>query len=120
MGSALAGTPSDRLCGYVAEVIFTGVALLFAMEDRAHQRKRGLGRRIAKEKALRFVTSFSAKHFELLAGFDSFGEHRDRQALAQGQHRANNRFRLRAIGQSGDEEAIELDLVERKGAQRLQ
>src|SRR3989344_3949652 len=98
------GDPSGGLCAHASARIC----------------QRDPAARAADQETLRLVAALAAQHLELLARLDPFRQDRDRQALAQRQHSAQNRRRLDIAFQLGGEEAVELDLVERKGAQRFE
>ena len=76
--------------------------------------------RAAQQEALDLPAALIPQIVELRLGFDTFGSHRDIQALAQPNNGADNRRRLIPCVDPVDEAAVDLDLVEREGLQRRQ
>lgn len=83
-------------------------------------RKRDERLRAPEQIALSFAALVAAQDGQLILVLDAFGEHRDGQAAAEGDDGAHDRFRLGASHELVDEEPVELDLVERERAQRLE
>src|ERR1700743_68023 len=74
-------------------------------------------RRAAEQEALYLVAGFVAQELQLGVGLDALGQHRQTEAAAQSEHRADDGGCL-AVGVYGlDEGAVDLDLVEREGTQ---
>src|SRR4051812_9907055 len=61
---------------------------------------------------LDLVAAFRAQSLELLGRLDTFGQYRHAEAVAETDHRADDRARLRTRDVL-DEAAVDLDLVER-------
>src|SRR4029450_6693147 len=66
----------------------------------------------ADQIALNLVAALGAQGFELLGGLDPFRHHRHAEAVAESDHRADDRLRLRIADHVVDEAAVDLDLVE--------
>src|SRR5579862_230284 len=73
--------------------------------------------RSAQQIALDLVAAFFLEEAQLLVGLDAFGDHRQAEALAEAEHGAHDRGRLLVRMDLLDERAVDLDPVERKGAQ---
>src|SRR5262249_3291135 len=73
--------------------------------------------RAADEIALHLVAGFGRQERELRLGLDALRHHRQLEAAAQTDDRADDRRRLRIVLEIGDEGLVDLDLVERKGLQ---
>src|SRR5262245_38446009 len=76
--------------------------------------------RASEQIALRFIAALAPEQGELSVGLDALGEDRDVEALAERQHRADDRLGLRVGLDLVHEQAVELDLVEGERAQRIE
>lgn len=78
--------------------------------------------RPADQEALGFVAAFVRKQRELVGRLDAFRQNGNLQALTQRKHLADDGAVDRAcLGVGlGHEQLVELDLVEREGAQRVE
>ena len=74
-------------------------------------------RRLADEIALHHVAALVGEEAELFLGFDALGDDRHVEAVAEADHRADDRRRLRVAAEIHDEGAVDLDLVERERLQ---
>src|SRR6202043_1331549 len=74
----------------------------------------------ADEIALYRVAALIGEEAQLLLGFDALGDDRHLEAVAEADHRANDRRRLRIAPEIDDESAVDLDLVEWKRLQIAQ
>src|SRR5882757_5714709 len=73
--------------------------------------------RLADEIALHCVAAFFRQETELFLGFDTLGDDRHFEAMAEIDDGANDRRRLRVPSEIHDKRAIDLDLVERERLQ---
>ncbi len=75
-------------------------------------------RRATEQITLHFVAGLALQKSEFVAGFDAFGKNRKPEAAAEGPSTARTMVAACSLEMDrGDERAINLDLVERKGAQ---
>src|SRR5258705_288808 len=88
-----------------------------AADQRGIQQDR---RRLADEIALHRVAPLVGEEGELLLGFDAFGYDRHLEPMAEADHRADDRGRLRVAPEIHDKGAVDLDLVERERLQVAQ
>ena len=70
--------------------------------------------------ALHRVAAFLGEEGELLLGLDALGDDRHFEAVAEADHGADDRGRLRIAAEIDDEGAVDLDLVERERLQIAQ
>src|SRR6185437_808307 len=75
------------------------------------------GERAAEKVTLHLVTAALAKQCVLRGGFNTLGQNRDVQAMAEIDDGVHDRHRVTVIGKIADESSIDLDLVECKGMQ---
>ncbi len=71
----------------------------------------------AEQVALRLLARLFPQEGELAGRLDALGQDRQAEAAAEAEHRAHDRRRLLARVDGAGEGGIDLDLVERKGAQ---
>src|SRR6266403_5477038 len=71
-------------------------------------------RRFADKIALHHVAALLREETELLLGFHALRDDRHFETVAEADHRANDRRRLRIASEIDDESAVDFDVVERK------
>ncbi|GCC44573.1 hypothetical protein chiPu_0028521, partial [Chiloscyllium punctatum] len=107
--------------GLTGQADLPGFAHGFGQPVAADQRGKLTDRsRPADQIALHRVAAFLGKEGELGLGLDAFGDDRHFKAVAEIDHRAHDRGRLRIAAEIDDEGAVDLDLVERKRLQIAQ
>src|SRR5687768_5906487 len=110
-----AGAPGAirrRRSGAAARARGLGHCLPVAFEDDGVEKMDRVG--AADQIALDLVAAFGTQHFELLGRLHAFGEHRDAEAAAEADDRADDRSRLGVVDHVLNEAAVDLDLVERE------
>src|SRR3954464_11833008 len=73
--------------------------------------------RAAEQVSLGYIATFALQEIEFGAGFDALRQHRQAKPAPKPQHGANDGRGLRVGIDRLDERTVDLDLVERKGAQ---